>query len=122
MSKLKTTKAASINYTLDGEEYTDIFNKDYVMLSRYGMGVALLPSYDPSETGSNKAAYMFEYNDTDIALDKVMADQDKQTGALIYETSIDDYNNAYQIGKQISKNRLSVDKETGDIYTTNTTL
>lgn len=122
LSKLKTTKAASINYTLDGEEYTDIFNKDYVMLSRYGMGVALLPSYDPSETGSNKAAYMFEYNDTDIALDKVMADQDKQTGALIYETSIDDYNNAYQIGKQISKNRLSVDKETGDIYTTNTTL
>lgn len=122
LSKLKTTKAASINYTLDGEEYTDIFNKDYVMLSRYGMGVALLPSYDPSETGSNKAAYMFEYNDTDIVLDKVMADQDKQTGALIYETSIDDYNNAYQIGKQISKNRLSVDKETGDIYTTNTTL
>lgn len=122
LSKLKTTKAASINYTLDGEEYTDIFNKDYVMLSRYGMGVALLPSYDPSETGSNKAAYMFEYNDTDIVLDNVMADQDKQTGALIYETSIDDYNNAYQIGKQISKNRLSVDKETGDIYTTNTTL
>lgn len=122
LSKLKTTKAASINYTLDGEEYTDIFNKDYVMLSRYGMGVALLPSYDPSETRSNKAAYMFEYNDTDIVLDNVMADQDKQTGALIYETSIDDYNNAYQIGKQISKNRLSVDKETGDIYTTNTTL
>lgn len=122
LSKLKTTKAASINYTLDGEEYTDIFNKDYVMLNRFGQGVALLPSYDPSETGSNKAAYMFEYNDTDIVLDKVMADQDKQTGALIYETSIDDYNNAYQIGKQISKNRLSVDKETGDIYTTNTTL
>ena len=122
LSKLKTTKAASINYTLDGEEYTDIFNKDYVMLSRYGMGVALLPSYDPSETRSNKAAYMFEYNDTDIVLDKVMADQDKQTGALIYETSIDDYNNAYQIGKQISKNRLSVDKDSGDIYTTNTTL
>lgn len=122
LSKLKTTKAASINYTLDDEEYTDIFNKDYVMLSRYGMGVALLPSYDSSETGSNKAAYMFEYNDTDIVLDNVMADQDKQTGALIYETSIDDYNNAYQIGKQISKNRLSVDKETGDIYTTNTTL
>lgn len=122
LSKLKTTKAASINYTLDGEEYTDIFNKDYVMLSQYGMGVALLPSYDPSETGSNKAAYMFEYNDTDIVLDKVMADQDKQTGDIIYETSIDDYNNAYQIGKQISKNRLSVDKETGDIYTTNTTL
>lgn len=122
LSKLKTTKAASINYTLDGEEYTDIFNKDYVMFNRFGQGVALLPSYDPSETGSNKAAYMFEYNDTDIVLDNVMADQDKQTGALIYETSIDDYNNAYQIGKQISKNRLSVDKETGDIYTTNTTL
>ena len=122
LSKLKTTKAASINYTLDGEEYTDIFNKDYVMRSQYGMGVALLPSYDPSETGSNKAAYMFEYNDTDIVLDNVMADQDKQTGALIYETSIDDYNNAYQIGKQISKNKLSVDKETGDIYTTNPTL
>lgn len=122
LSKLKTTKAASINYTLDGEEYTDIFNKDYVMLNRFGQGVALLPSYDPSETKSDKAAYMFEYNDTDIVLDNVMADQDKQTGALIYETSIDDYNNAYQIGKQISKNRLSVDKETGDIYTTNTTL
>lgn len=122
LSKLKTTKAASINYTLDGEEYTDIFNKDYVMLNRFGQGVALLPSYDPSETGSNKAAYMFEYNDTDIVLDKVMADQDKQTGALIYETSIDDYNNAYQIGRQISKNRLSVDKDSGDIYTTNTTL
>ncbi len=122
LSKLKTTKAASINYTLDGEEYTDIFNKDYVMLSQLGLGVALLPSYDPSETRSNKAAYMFEYNDTDIVLDKVMADQDKQTGALIYETSIDDYNNAYQIGRQISKSRLSVDKETGDIYTTNTTL
>lgn len=122
LSKLKTTKAASINYTLNGEEYTDIFNKDYVMLNRFGQGVALLPSYDPSETKSDKAAYMFEYNDTDIVLDKVMADQDKQTGALIYETSIDDYNNAYQIGKQISKNRLSVDKETGDIYTTNTTL
>lgn len=122
LSKLKTTKAASINYTLDGEEYTDIFNKDYVMRSQYGMGVALLPSYDPSETGSNKAAYMFEYNDTDIVLDKVMADRDQTTGALIYETSIDDYNNAYQIGRQISKSRLSVDKETGDIYTTNTTL
>lgn len=122
LSKLKTTKAASINYTLDGEEYTDIFNKDYVMFNRFGQGVALLPSYDPSETGSNKAAYMFEYNDTDIVLDNVMADQDKQTGDIIYETSIDDYNNAYQIGKQISKNRLSVDKETGDIYTTNTTL
>lgn len=122
LSKLKTTKAASINYTLDGEEYTDIFNKDYVMLNRFGQGVALLPSYDPSETGSNKAAYMFEYNDTDIVLDKVMADQDKQTGALIYETSIDNYNNAYQIGRQISKNRLSVDKDSGDIYTTNTTL
>lgn len=122
LSKLKTTKAASINYTLDGEEYTDIFNKDYVMLSRYGQGVALLPSYDPSETGSNKAVYMFEYNDTDIVLDKVMADQDQTTGALTYETSIDDYNNAYQIGRQISKNRLSVDKDSGDIYTTNTTL
>lgn len=122
LSKLKTTKAASINYTLDGEEYTDIFNKDYVMLSRYGQGVALLPSYDPSETGSNKAVYMFEFNDTDIVLDKVMADQDKTTGALTYETSIDDYNNAYQIGRQISKNRLSVDKDSGDIYTTNTTL
>lgn len=122
LSKLKTTKAASINYTLEGEEYTDIFNKDYVMFNRFGQGVALLPSYDPSETGSNKAAYMFEFNDTDIVLDKVMADQDKTTGALIYETSIDSYNNAYQIGKQISKNRLSVDKETGDIYTTNTTL
>lgn len=122
LSKLKTTKAASINYTLEGEEYTDIFNKDYVMLSRYGMGVALLPSYDPSETGSNKAAYMFEYNDTDIVLDKVMADRDQTTGALIYETSIDSYNNAYQIGRQIAKNRLSVDKDSGDIYTTNTTL
>lgn len=122
LSKLKTTKAASINYTLDGEEYTDIFNKDYVMRSQYGMGVALLPSYDPSETGSNKAAYMFEYNDTDIVLDKVMADRDQTTGALIYETSIDDYNNAYQIGRQISKSRLSVDKDSGDIYTTNTTL
>lgn len=122
LSKLKTTKAASINYTLDGEEYTDIFNKDYVMLNRFGQGVALLPSYDPSETGSNKAVYMFEYNDTDIVLDKVMADRDKTTGALTYETSIDDYNNAYQIGRQISKNRLSVDKDSGDIYTTNTTL
>lgn len=122
LSKLKTTKAASINYTLDGEEYTDIFNKDYVMLNRFGQGVALLPSYDPSETGSNKAVYMFEYNDTDIVLDKVMADRDQKTGALIYETSIDDYNNAYQIGRQISKNRLSVDKDSGDIYTTNTTL
>lgn len=122
LSKLKTTKAASINYTLDGEEYTDIFNKDYVMLNRFGQGVALLPSYDPSETGSNKAVYMFEYNDTDIVLDKVMADRDQTTGALIYETSIDDYNNAYQIGRQISKNRLSVDKDSGDIYTTNTTL
>lgn len=122
LSKLKTTKAASINYTLDGEEYTDIFNKDYVMFNRFGQGVALLPSYDPSETGSNKAVYMFEYNDTDIVLDKVMADRDKTTGALTYETSIDDYNNAYQIGRQISKNRLSVDKDSGDIYTTNTTL
>lgn len=122
LSKLKTTKAASINYTLDGEEYTDIFNKDYVMLNRFGQGVALLPSYDPSETKSNKAVYMFEYNDTDIVLDKVMADRDQTTGALTYETSIDDYNNAYQIGRQISKNRLSVDKDSGDIYTTNTTL
>lgn len=122
LSKLKTTKAASINYTLDGEEYTDIFNKDYVMFNRFGQGVALLPSYDPSETKSDKAAYMFEFNDTDIVLDKVMADQDKKTGALIYETSLDDYNNAYQIGRQISKNRLSVDKDSGDIYTTNTTL
>lgn len=122
LSKLKTTKAASINYTLDGEEYTDIFNKDYVMLNRFGQGVALLPSYDPSETGSNKAVYMFEYNDTDIVLDKVMADRDQTNGALTYETSIDDYNNAYQIGRQISKNRLSVDKDSGDIYTTNTTL
>lgn len=122
LSKLKTTKAASINYTLEGEEYTDIFNKDYVMLDRFGQGVALLPSYDPSETGSNKAVYMFEYNDTDIVLDKVMADQDQTTGALTYETSIDNYNNAYQIGRQISKNRLSVDKDSGDIYTTNTTL
>lgn len=122
LSKLKTTKAASINYTLEGEEYTDIFNKDYVMFNRFGQGVALLPSYDPSETKSDKAAYMFEFNDTDIVLDKVMADQDKTTGALIYETSLDDYNNAYQIGRQISKNRLSVDKDSGDIYTTNTTL
>lgn len=122
LSKLKTTKAASINYTLDGEEYTDIFNKDYVMFNRFGQGVALLPSYDPSETRSNKAVYMFEYNDTDIVLDKVMADRDQTTGDLIYETSIDDYNNAYQIGRQISKNRLSVDKDSGDIYTTNTTL
>ena len=122
LSKLKTTKAASINYTLEGEEYTDIFNKDYVMFNRFGQGVALLPSYDPSETKSDKAAYMFEFNDTDIVLDKVMADQDKTTGALIYETSIDSYNNAYQIGRQISKNRLSVDKDSGDIYTTNTTL
>lgn len=122
LSKLKTTKAASINYTLDGEEYTDIFNKDYVMFNRFGQGVALLPSYDPSETGSNKAVYMFEYNDTDIVLDKVMADRDQTTGAPTYETSIDDYNNAYQIGRQISKNRLSVDKDSGDIYTTNTTL
>lgn len=122
LSKLKTTKAASINYTLDGEEYTDIFNKDYVMFNRFGQGVALLPSYDPSETGSNKAVYMFEYNDTDIVLDKVMADRDQTTGALTYENSIDDYNNAYQIGRQISKNRLSVDKDSGDIYTTNTTL
>lgn len=123
LSKLKTTKAASINYTLEGEEYTDIFNKDYVMFNRFGQGVALLPSYDPSETGSNKAAYMFEFNDTDIVLDNVMAEPDKQTGnLLIYETSIDDYNNAYQIGRQISKNRLSVDKDSGDIYTTNTTL
>lgn len=122
LSKLKTTKAASINYTLEGEEYTDIFNKDYVMFNRFGQGVALLPSYDPSETKSDKAAYMFDFNDTDIVLDKVMADQDKTTGALVFETSIDDYNNAYQIGRQISKNRLSVDKETGDIYTTNTTL
>lgn len=122
LSKLKTTKAASINYTLEGEEYTDIFNKDYVMFNRFGQGVALLPSYDPSETGSNKAAYMFEFNDTDIVLDNVMAEPDKTTGAPIYETSIDDYNNAYQIGRQVSKNRLSVDKETGDIYTTNTTL
>lgn len=122
LNKLKTTKAASINYTLEGEEYTDIFNKDYVMFNRFGQGVALLPSYDPSETNSDKAAYMFEFNDTDIVLDNVMADQDKTTGALVFETSIDDYNNAYQIGRQISKNRLSVDKETGDIYTTNTTL
>lgn len=122
LSKLKTTKAASINYTLEGEEYTDIFNKDYVMLNRFGQGVALLPSYDPSETKSNKAVYMFEYNDTDIVLDKVMANRDQTTGALTYETSIDDYNNAYQIGRQISKNRLSVDKDSGDIYTTNTTL
>lgn len=122
LSKLKTTKAASINYTLEGEEYTDIFNKDYVMFNRFGQGVALLPSYDPSETGSNKAAYMFEFNDTDIVLDKVMADRDQTTGALIYETSIDSYNNAYQIGRQIAKNRLSVDKDSGDIYTTNTTL
>lgn len=122
LSKLKTTKAASINYTLEGEEYTDIFNKDYVMFNRFGQGVALLPSYDPSETGSNKAAYMFEFNDTDIVLDNVMAEPDKTTGALIYETSIDDYNNAYQIGRQVSKNRLSVDKDSGDIYTTNTTL
>lgn len=122
LSKLKTTKAASINYTLEGEEYTDIFNKDYVMFNRFGQGVALLPSYDSSETKSDKAAYMFEYNDTDIVLDNVMAEPDKTTGALIYETSIDDYNNAYQIGRQISKNRLSVDKDSGDIYTTNTTL
>lgn len=122
LSKLKTTKAASINYTLEGEEYTDIFNKDYVMFNRFGQGVALLPSYDPSETRSNKAAYMFEFNDTDIVLDNVMAEPDKQTGNLIYETSIDSYNNAYQIGRQISKNRLSVDKDSGDIYTTNTTL
>lgn len=122
LSKLKTTKAASINYTLEGEEYTDIFNKDYVMFNQFGQGVALLPSYDPSETGSNKAAYMFEFNDTDIVLDNVMAEPDKTTGALIYETSIDDYNNAYQIGRQISKSRLSVDKDSGDIYTTNTTL
>lgn len=122
LSKLKTTKAASINYTLEGEEYTDIFNKDYVMFNRFGQGVALLPSYDPSETGSNKAAYMFEFNDTDIVLDNVMAEPDKQTRNLIYETSIDSYNNAYQIGRQISKNRLSVDKDSGDIYTTNTTL
>lgn len=122
LSKLKTTKAASINYTLEGEEYTDIFNKDYVMFDQYGLGVALLPSYDPSETGSNKAAYAFEFNDTDIVLDNVMADQDETTGALIYENSIDNYNNAYKIGKQVSKNRLSVDKDTGDIYTTNTTL
>lgn len=122
LSKLKTTKAASINYTLEGEEYTDIFNKDYVMFNRFGQGVALLPSYDPSETNSDKAAYMFEFNDTDIVLDNVMADQDKTTGALVFETSIDDYNNAYQIGRQISKNRLSVDKDSGDIYTTNTTL
>lgn len=122
LSKLKTTKAASINYTLEGEEYTDIFNKDYVMFNRFGQGVALLPSYDPSETNSDKAAYMFEFNDTDIVLDKVMAEPDKTTGAIVFETSIDDYNNAYQIGRQISKNRLSVDKETGDIYTTNTTL
>lgn len=122
LSKLKTTKAASINYTLEGEEYTDIFNKDYVMFNRFGQGVALLPSYDPSETNSDKAAYMFEFNDTDIVLDNVMAEPDKTTGALIYETSIDDYNNAYQIGRQISKNRLSVDKDSGDIYTTNTTL
>ena len=122
LSKLKTTKAASINYTLEGEEYTDIFNKDYVMFNRFGQGVALLPSYDPSETGSNKAAYIFEFNDTDIVLDNVMAEPDKQTGNLIYETSIDSYNNAYQIGRQISKNRLSVDKDSGDIYTTNTTL
>lgn len=123
LSKLKTTKAASINYTLEGEEYTDIFNKDYVMFNQLGLGVALLPSYDPSETNSsNKVAYMFEYNDTDIALDKAMAKQDETTGDIIYTTSIDDYNNAYQIGRQISKNKLSVDKETGDIYTTNTTL
>lgn len=122
LSKLKTTKAASINYTLEGEEYTDIFNKDYVMFNQLGLGVALLPSYDPSETKSDKAAYMFEYNDTDIVLDKVMAKPDKTTGDIVFETSIDDYNNAYQIGRQISKNRLSVDKETGDIYTTNTTL
>lgn len=122
LSKLKTTKAASINYTLEGEEYTDIFNKDYVMFNRFGQGVALLPSYDPSETNSDKAAYMFEFNDTDIVLDNVMAEPDKTTGALIYETSIDDYNNAYQIGRQISKNSLSVDKDSGDIYTTNTTL
>lgn len=122
LSKLKTTKAASINYTLDGEEYTDIFNKDYVMFDQYGLGVALLPSYDPSETGSNKAAYAFEFNDTDIVLDNVRAERDETTGVLTYETSIDNYNNAYKIGKQISKNRLSVDKETGDIYTTNTTL
>lgn len=122
LSKLKTTKAASINYTLEGEEYTDIFNKDYVMFNRFGQGVALLPSYDPSETNSDKAAYMFEFNDTDIVLDNVMADQDKTTGAIVFETSIDDYNNAYQIGRQISKNRLSVDKDSGDIYTTNTTL
>lgn len=122
LSKLKTTKAASINYTLEGEEYTDIFNKDYVMFDQYGLGVALLPSYDPSETGSNKAAYAFEFNDTDIVLDNVRAERDETTGALIYENSIDNYNNAYKIGKQISKNRLSVDKDTGDIYTTNTTL
>lgn len=122
LSKLKTAKAASINYTLNGEEYTDIFNKDYVMFDQYGLGVALLPSYDPSETGSSKAAYAFEFNDTDIVLDNVMADQDETTGALIYENSIEKYNNAYKIGKQISKNRLSVDKDTGDIYTTNTTL
>lgn len=122
LSKLKTTKAASINYTLEGEEYTDIFNKDYVMFNRFGQGVALLPSYDPSETSSDKAAYMFEFNDTDIVLDQVMAEPDKTTGAIVFETSIDDYNKAYQIGRQISKNRLSVDKETGDIYTTNTTL
>lgn len=122
LSKLKTTKAASINYTLEGEEYTDIFNKDYVMFNRFGQGVALLPSYDPSETGSNKAAYMFEFNDTDIVLDNVMADRDQTTGALTYTTSIDSFNNAYQIGRQISKNRLSVDKDSGDIYTTNTTL
>lgn len=122
LSKLKTTKAASINYTLEGEEYTDIFNKDYVMFNRFGQGVALLPSYDPSETNSDKAAYMFEFNDTDIVLDKVMAEPDKTTGAIVFETSIDDYNNAYQIGRQISKNRLSVDKDSGDIYTTNTTL
>lgn len=122
LSKLKTTKAASINYTLEGEEYTDIFNKDYVMFNRFGQGVALLPSYDPSETNSDKAAYMFEFNDTDIVLNNVMADQDKTTGAIVFETSIDDYNNAYQIGRQISKNRLSVDKDSGDIYTTNTTL
>lgn len=122
LSKLKTTKAASINYTLNGEEYTDIFNKDYVMLSQLGLGAALLPSYDPSETKSDKAAYMFEYNDTDITLDNVIAHQDETTGEIIYTTSIDSLNNAYQIGKQISKNRLSVDKETGDIYTTNTTL
>lgn len=122
LSKLKTAKAASINYTLNGEEYTDIFNKDYVMFDQYGLGVALLPSYDPSETGSNKAAYAFEFNDTDIVLDNVIADQDETTGALIYENSIEKYNNAYKIGKQISKNRLSVDKDSGDIYTTNTTL